>query len=71
MRAENKELNERLVGLESKQDATIKAIESDNEGNEQMNEFMNEIKEPTAKIESLEEESQQKKPSLLARLFRK
>ncbi|MFF3102349.1 hypothetical protein [Viridibacillus arvi] len=71
MRAENKELNERLEGLESKQDATIKAIESDNEGNEQMNEFMNEIKKLTAKIESLEEESQQKKPSLLARLFRK
>lgn len=60
MRAENKELNKRLVGLESKQDATIKTIESDNEGNEQMNEFMNEIKKLTAKIESLEEQSQQK-----------
>ncbi|MEK4760040.1 hypothetical protein MHH85_07245 [Viridibacillus sp. FSL E2-0187] len=36
IRAENKELNERLVGLESKQDATIKAIESDNEGNERI-----------------------------------
>lgn len=72
MRAENKALNERLIGLESKQDATLKAIESDNEGNEQMNELMNEIKKLNAKIESLEEEqSQQKKPSLLARLFRK
>ncbi|MGG0664414.1 hypothetical protein ABE042_09935 [Viridibacillus arvi] len=60
MRAENKELNERLVGLESKQDATLKAIESDNEGNEQMNELMNEIKKLTAKIESLEEQNQQK-----------
>ncbi|MGE7932570.1 hypothetical protein [Viridibacillus arvi] len=60
MRDENKELNERLVGLESKQDATLKAIESDNEGNELMNEFMNEIKKLTAKIESFEEQSQQK-----------
>jgi len=68
---DNTVLLERLGALECKQDATLKAIESDNEGNEQMNELMNEIKKLNAKIESLEEQSQQKKPSLLARLFKK
>ncbi|MGE7624230.1 hypothetical protein ACQKMD_14600 [Viridibacillus sp. NPDC096237] len=58
MRVENKALYERLEGSESKQGATLKAIESDNKDNEQMNELMNEIKKLNAKIEMLEKEEQ-------------
>lgn len=68
----NAVLLERLNALESKQDATLKVIKANNEDSQQMNVLMSEIRKLTAKIELLgEEQEQQKKPSFLARLFKK
>lgn len=62
----NAVLLERLNALESKQDATLRAIESD----DNVNEFMSEIKKLQSKIERLEEKNE-KKVSLFSRIFGK
>ncbi|RPJ93994.1 hypothetical protein CW357_17740 [Rummeliibacillus sp. TYF005] len=65
-------LLERLNALESKQDTTLKVIESGNKDNEQIDTLINEIKKLNEKIETLEaEQTQKKKLSLLAKLFKK
>jgi len=61
----NAVLLERLNALESKQDATLRAIESDN-----TEDLMSEIKKLQSKIERLEEKNE-KKASLFSRIFGK
>ena len=61
----NTVLLERLNALESKQDATLRAIESDN-----TEDLMSEIKKLQSKIERLEEKNE-KKASLFSRIFGK
>lgn len=65
----NAVLLERLNALESKQDATLRAIE-DSGNNEQMDKLMSEIKKLQSKIERLEEKNE-KKSSLFSRIFGK
>lgn len=68
----NAVLLERLNALESKQDTTLQVIQSGKGENEQINALMSEIKKLNVKIEILEaEQTQKKKPSLLAKLFGK